>query len=230
MSASRLRIEPGQRLLFIGDSITDTEYRTRAAPLGYGYVMMFHAFLDSSRPGLNLEVLNRGNDGDTIADLAGRWQRDVIENEPDWVFVMIGTNDVGNRFVPGRVHLAVDDQAFDATLQELITRTRAHTRARTVFVEPPIFDLPLAAEPNRAVARLCERIAATTARLACERVAVRAEMARAMQDGHTAGWFQNVNHPHFTGHAFIAQRVLLHVGWSPLAGRDCFQAPGTGPG
>ena len=211
---ARLRIEAGQKLVFIGDSNTDTEYRTRAVPYGYGYVMMCHAFLEASHPGMGLTFVNRGNDGDTILDLERRWQSDVLDEQPDWLFVMIGTNDAGYRFLPEYHDRAVDDATFAATLRTLLARTREATRARIALVEPPVFELEVDSEPNCAIGRLCELLDEVGREYDCESVPVFESMAQALANGHAEGWFQNVNHPYFPGHAFIAQQVLRCIGWT----------------
>ena len=206
-------IEAGQRLLFIGDSNTDTEYRTRAAPIGYGYVMMFHSLLESSRPGLGIEVINRGNDGDTILDIERRWHSDVIELNPDWLFIMIGSCDVWANEATGDTDPVVDEVTFERVLRRLIEQTQAQSRARIVLIEPPAFDLPVDSTANRRVASLCTVLAKVGRELGCGTVPVYESMARAIADGHSEGWYQNFNHPAFPGHAHIAQQVLRHVGW-----------------
>lgn len=210
---ARLRIRPGQRLLFVGDSNTDCEHNARAPKLGYGFVMMVNAMLRASHPRLDFEVLNRGNDGDTVVDLARRWDEDVLREDPDWLFVMIGTNDVGYRFVRAFWERALDDPGFEIALSELIGR-RAPPRARVVLIEPPMYELPVDSEPNVALRQATTALDRVAARFDCEIVRTQDDMSAAMVQGRTGGWFQNMNHPDFPGHAFLAQRVLRLLGWS----------------
>jgi lysophospholipase L1-like esterase len=209
-----LILRGGERVLFVGDSNTDTEYRTRAEPLGYGYVMMVDAFMRASRPELQVEVLNRGNDGDTVVDLERRWESDVIALRPDVLVVMIGTNDVGYRHLSEYLPRAVNDELFERTLEGLVRRTQAELPAHIALLEPPLFELPADSAPNRqalALGAIVERIAK---RASCDRIPVLREMAAALSAGRTTGWFQNVNHPAFPGHAFLAQQVLRWLGWT----------------
>jgi hypothetical protein len=41
-------------------------------------------------PEKEIEVINRRVAGDTVVDMARRWETDVIDVEHDWLFIMIG--------------------------------------------------------------------------------------------------------------------------------------------
>jgi lysophospholipase L1-like esterase len=208
-------LRAGERVLFVGDSNTDTEYRTRFPPHGYGYVMFVATMLAARAPELRLDVVNRGNDGDTVLDLARRWQHDVVDARPDRVFVLIGTNDVAYRYLPNEAHAPVDDDLFAGTLSRLVADLRRRTAADVALIEPMPFEIPpgVGDEPNVALARLCERLAAVAAAHDCALVPVRAGLAAIQAAGGARGWYQNFNHPAFPGHAYIAQQLLRHLGW-----------------
>lgn len=88
-----MRIKNGATILFIGDSITDC---SRSRPigkgmgLGSGYVSLVDSMLASDFPEKEILVLNLGINGNRITDLESRWTRDVLDLEPDWLFVLIG--------------------------------------------------------------------------------------------------------------------------------------------
>lgn len=100
-----MKIEPGSKLLFIGDSITNGgrnlnlpgEGRTDDA-YGSGYVLFVKSLLESTCPDSRIRVVNSGISGHTVRDLAARWQADVLDFRPDWLSVMIGINDVWRQF------------------------------------------------------------------------------------------------------------------------------------
>lgn len=212
---TELALRQGQRILFIGDSNTDTEYRTRFPPHGYGYVMFVAAMLTARHPELGLDIQNRGNDGDTIADLEQRWQQDVLDLRPDHLFVLIGTNDIAYRHLPGDSHRQIADEQYAATLSRLIAATRERTAARIHLIEPMPFDIP-ADYPQAAnvdLERLCERLAMTAREQECGLVRIRAGLASILQRGQAKGWYQNFNHPALPGHAYIAQQVLQYLGF-----------------
>ena len=65
--------ERGQKVVFIGDSITDSGRRDASAPYGNGYVSLVRAFVLGRYPELGLTFENRGIGGDTVRHLDARW-------------------------------------------------------------------------------------------------------------------------------------------------------------
>ncbi|TVY04377.1 SGNH/GDSL hydrolase family protein [Cohnella terricola] len=125
-----MRLQKGQKLLFIGDSITDCE---RARPigeglfgaLGKGYVSMVDAFLTAVYPELGIRVVNVGTSGNNVVNLRDRWQEDVLDQKPDWLSVMIGTNDVWRQFdTPFIKDWHVYPEEYETTLRALVERTK----------------------------------------------------------------------------------------------------------
>jgi lysophospholipase L1-like esterase len=139
-----IRTTARTKLLFIGDSITDCGRRNEPfAPYGQGYVHLTRAFLLARYPELGLEVVNRGIGGNTVRDLAARWETDVIAEQPDWLSVKIGINDVW-RTMTGRQAEAVPLAEYRATYHALLERTRRETRARLILMEPYVIAPPVA--------------------------------------------------------------------------------------
>src|SRR6266568_1449230 len=120
--------ETKQKIVFIGDSITEADRLTTAAPYGNGYVNMVRNFLLARYPERNLTVVNKGVGGDTVRDLDRRWEADVIAERPNWLSVCIGINDVWRNF-EGQPQQAVPLDEFQATLRRLLQRTRDATGA-----------------------------------------------------------------------------------------------------
>jgi lysophospholipase L1-like esterase len=135
---------PQQKIVLIGDSITDCGRRSEPfAPYGAGYVNFVRALLLARYPELGLEVVNRGIGGNTVRDLAQRWEEDVIAEQPDWLSVKIGINDVW-RTMTGRQAEAVPLEEYRATYRALLERTRRETRARLILMEPYVIAPPVA--------------------------------------------------------------------------------------
>ena len=87
-------IQDGERMLFIGDSITDCGRRDRAVPLGDGYVSIFTELATARYPERNVEWINMGIGGNRTTHLRERWQTDVIDRRPDRLSIKIGINDL----------------------------------------------------------------------------------------------------------------------------------------
>jgi lysophospholipase L1-like esterase len=134
---------PQQKIVLIGDSITDCGRRNEPfAPYGAGYVMIVRALLLARYPELGLEVVNRGIGGNTVRDLARRWDEDVIAEQPDWLSVKIGINDVW-RTMSGRHTEAVPLEEYRSTYHALLERTRQETQARLILMEPYVIAPPV---------------------------------------------------------------------------------------
>src|SRR5688572_6920105 len=121
-----MKLPPQSRLLVIGDSITEAGRVPDAWPgdrqgsLGRGYVAMTAALLEATHPAQRVNVINRGVGGDTVRDLAARWQRDVLDLKPDWLVIMIGINDVWRQFDSPEPELGVPPGEFEDTLSGLV--------------------------------------------------------------------------------------------------------------
>jgi lysophospholipase L1-like esterase len=128
-----VKVKPGSRLLFIGDSVTDCD---RAHPigtgspaeLGHGYVAEVGTLLAASGENPEIQVINMGISGNTVRDLARRWETDVIALEPDWLCVMIGINDVWRQFDGRDDSAAVMPEEFGRTYDELVGRALPHLK------------------------------------------------------------------------------------------------------
>lgn len=79
-----------KKLLFYGDSITDC-HKSKENPLGEGYVKILSDMLDDI-------LINQGISGNTSRDLVKRLHQDVLTQDVDEVYIMIGINDVWQRF------------------------------------------------------------------------------------------------------------------------------------
>lgn len=86
-------------LLFQGDSITDVGREREGASanhphsLGSGYALMGASTVLSEQPARDWRCYNRGVGGDTVRDLAARWEADTLALAPDVLSILVGVND-----------------------------------------------------------------------------------------------------------------------------------------
>ncbi|MDD4870134.1 MAG: SGNH/GDSL hydrolase family protein [Kiritimatiellae bacterium] len=123
------------RILFQGDSITDGNRGRTADPnhiLGHGYCFIIAAKYGSQYPERKLVFMNRGTSGNTVTNLAARWQKDTLDLKPDVLSILIGINDSG-RNIP----LEQYEQVYDKLLAD--TKS-AISNVQFVLCEP--FYLP----------------------------------------------------------------------------------------
>lgn len=136
-----LHLQPGAKVLFQGDSITDADRRAQPGDgLGGGYARMAAELLATARPEDRLTFVNRGISGNRVADLRARWQEDAIDLKPDLVSVMVGVNDTWRRY-------DADDptstEAYERDYRAILTRVRDELGARLLLIEP--FLVPVSA-------------------------------------------------------------------------------------
>lgn len=149
-----MHLPSGSRIIFIGDSITDAGRDPCGEPspwlpefgLGRGYVSQVWAWLTAAHPEAALRVFNKGISGNTVRDLASRWQTDVLDLSPDVLCVMIGINDVWRQFdVPLRGEAHISPEEFRDTLDRLVAQARPLLKqlylASPFFIEPGRDDL-----------------------------------------------------------------------------------------
>ena len=93
-------VRPGDVVLFQGDSITDGGRDRSAAQkndlgaLGNGYVRFVSAQILLHGLEADCAIYNRGVGGNTVQDLASRWQVDCLELKPNVISILVGVNDL----------------------------------------------------------------------------------------------------------------------------------------
>ena len=130
-------IQDGDKVLFIGDSITDCGRRERAVPLGDGYVSMFTELATAKYPERNVEWVNMGIGGNRTTHLKERWQADVLDRKPDRLSIKIGINDL-HSVVRGDTDGVPLDQ-YEENYHEILGRTRETLGDIPVFLITPFY-------------------------------------------------------------------------------------------
>ena len=211
-----MKISHNSKLVMIGDSITDCG---RAQPvgeglfdaLGKGYVALVDSLLSAAYPEFGIRVVNMGNSGDTVVNLKDRWQRDVLDLQPDWLSIMVGANDVWRQFdSPTRPEQAVLLEAYEETLHGLIARSQP-------TVKNIILLTPFYIEPNRAdlMRAQMDEYSAVVKRLAAHHgtllVDTQAAFDTVLQTYYPATLSWDRVHPNQTGHMIIARAFLKAI-------------------
>ena len=209
--------EKGDTIVFIGDSISDYD---RKRPVGEGlfngwgtsYVATVGALLGCMYPEMRIRVKNVGISGNQVRDLDRRWQTDVLDQNPDWVSVLIGINDVWRQFdspLQTEEHVPLDE--FEQTYEKLILRTLPH--AKGMILMTPFF-----MEPNRqdAMRARMDEYGAVVKKLADKHGLVFVDLQtawdRLFEHMHPCNIAWDRIHPNQTGHMYIAKQFLAAVG------------------
>ncbi|MEO6852269.1 MAG: SGNH/GDSL hydrolase family protein [Mucilaginibacter sp.] len=128
--------------LFQGDSITDGN-RNRNMDwnhvLGHGYAYLIAARLWYELPKKGFHFFNRGVSGNTVPDLASRWNDDTIAIKPDLLSILVGVNDTTHAVYGDKKFTAA---SYEADYRALLTQTKqALPNVQLVICEP--FILPV---------------------------------------------------------------------------------------
>ena len=210
--------EKGNKILFIGDSISDYD---RARPVGEGlfdawgksYVANVGALLGCTYPELRLRIVNMGIGGNQVRDLEARWQTDVMDQRPDWVSVLIGINDVWRQFdSPTIPESHVSEASFRETYERLIQRTLPTVRGMILMT--PYFMEPNRLDPMRArmdaygaiVRELAEKYGLIF-------VDLQAAWDRLFEHMHPCAIAWDRIHPNQIGCMYIARQFLAAIGF-----------------
>lgn len=213
-----MRIENGNKLVMIGDSVTDCE---RSKPvgeglfqaLGKGYVSLVDALLQSTQPERCIRVVNMGLSGNNVRDLKARWQSDVLDLNPDWLSIMIRINDVWRQFdSPYQPEWAVPLETYEQTLSELVEQTQP--RLKGLVLMTPYFIEPNQQDAMRARMDQYSQVVRMLARKhGALLVDTQAAFDQVLEHVHPMTLAWDRVHPNQIGHMVIARAFLKAVGY-----------------
>ena len=132
-----------KRILFIGDSITDCgrEYND---PKDLGYPLLVAKRLSTQFPTIEFDVLNKGINGNKIADLRARFDTDCLDLEPDIVSILIGINDTWHNVNDPTTFATEQSMAmFEKDYRYLIEKLLEKGIKQVVLMEPFVLPEPL---------------------------------------------------------------------------------------
>lgn len=126
-------IHPGDRILFVGDSVTDAN-RDRSNPddLGSGYVSQIQTLLSAESSGFDLTLINRGLNGTRTHDWLPIIADTLDETKPDVVSVALGINDTWRRYDSNMPTTAED---YGDNLRTILSAAQ-RTGAKLVVISP----------------------------------------------------------------------------------------------
>jgi len=201
-------VKDGQKLLFIGDSITDCERRGAERPYGNGYVSLFIELQRWMFPETRVEYVNMGISGNTILDLKNRWAEDVLREKPDWLSVMIGINDCYHFLTGAR---EVGPAEFRSNYDFVLSQTRERTKAQLLLIDPFYISADRPSPPT-GIFKLLPEYISTVHDMAKKHKARLARTQDLFQEHlkHTPAAFfcPEPVHPFRSGHLFIALEVM----------------------
>ncbi len=108
-AGAAVALTKGDKVVFLGDSLTALAVKDKNVPDGRGYVPLVRAALKEK--GVEVDAVATG--GHRVPDLLARVDRDVLPKKPTVVVIQIGVNDAGGGVTP---------EKFKSQLEELIDK------------------------------------------------------------------------------------------------------------
>jgi len=111
------------KVVALGDSLTvgETSFESSDSDESPSYPRRLEVLakhhLTSVQSSLELNVLNKGVNGDLTSGMLERFPRDVIDEEADYVIILGGTNDIGWGINPAAISVNLTAM-YDAALSE----------------------------------------------------------------------------------------------------------------
>lgn len=213
-----MRLQQGDKLVMIGDSITDCG---RARPVGEGmgeafgkgYVAEVNALIQTVYADLNVRIVNMGTSGNQVRHLKERWETDVIELQPNWLSIMIGINDVWRQYdhpqMPEK-HVLIEE--YEATLEELIQKTLPQLKG-LVLMTPFFLELNESDPMRHTMDQYGEIVRRLAHKYDAIFVDTQEALNRVLAHRYNAALAWDRVHPSLTGHMTIARAFLKGIGF-----------------
>ncbi|BCU78590.1 SGNH/GDSL hydrolase family protein [Luteolibacter sp. LG18] len=122
---SRILIQSGQKVAFLGDSITAGGWSSPG-----GYVRLVIDGL--AKEGIAATPIPAGVSGNKSNDMLARLDKDVLSKQPDWLFLSCGVNDVWH----GANGVLLD--AYKANITSIVDRAKAQSVNVIILTATPI--------------------------------------------------------------------------------------------
>ena len=212
-----LKFENGDRILFMGDSVTDAGSKRPVGEglwegVGNGYVRCVDTLLNVCYPEQLFHVVNMGVSGNTTVDLLARWQTDVLDLQPDWVVLCIGFNDVWRWFDEPSLPGHVTEEQYRANLKKMVDDTLPKVKGMVLMT--PYYIETNTADAMRAkmdvYSGIMKEVAAEYG-LPC--IDLQEEFCNYLQHRHSSYVMWDRVHPGWVGSMLIARRFLKAVGF-----------------
>jgi lysophospholipase L1-like esterase len=144
--SKRPLIQPGDTVLFQGDSITDANRKRDDSAVnsqpafGTGYAWLIASQLLIDRPDDDLKFYNRGIAGNKVFEMADRWQADCLDLKPNVVSILIGVNDFWHKH---KYNYSGTVEKYQTGLIKVVKQTKdVLPQVRFIICEP--FELNIA--------------------------------------------------------------------------------------
>ncbi|MDE1147869.1 MAG: SGNH/GDSL hydrolase family protein [Azospirillaceae bacterium] len=215
-AADLAALHPNTTILFQGDSITDGGRQPGNDlnhTMGQDYDYIIAATVGAEYPERNLTFVNRGISGNTVSDLAARWQADTLDIKPDVLSILVGVNDTF--FGKGETL-----ETYAQVYEKLINETQTKLPGVKIVLGQP-FLMPVAshkasyAADRALVKQRQDVVAALAAKYHLPLVKYQDAFDAALAKAPAEHWSWDGVHPTYAGHGLMARewRRAVDAAW-----------------
>lgn len=196
--------------VFQGDSITDcSRNRDDINSLGHGYPLVTAAIIGTQYP-QKFHFINEGASGDRIVDVYARMKRDIINNKPDYMSILIGINDVWHEL--GEPN-GVAAPKFEKIYSMLIEEVMEELPGIKIFILEPFVTPGTATDEQFDYFVTETRLRAEAAKRIAEKynltfIPLQDKFDKAMESAPASYWTRDGVHPTSEGHGIIANELV----------------------
>ena len=127
------------KIVFLGDSITEAGVYDKEVGVEYNGELVYPDYtgfitLLSQSISENTKLVGKGISGDKVSDLLTRYKKDVIDLNPDLVFIYIGINDVWHKYDFGT---GSDIDLYENGLRQIISEIQ-NIGSKVVLCTPTV--------------------------------------------------------------------------------------------
>lgn len=140
--ASQLPFRNGERIAFLGDSITQL-----GTDDPRGWVNIVEREVRAGTP--EVSFIQAGISGDNSAQMAKRFDRDVLSRKPDWMFFSCGVNDAPNGLEGASCNPGRPVDAYCKSLNEIFDKCDKKGVRVIVLSQTPVIEAPVDHAANR---------------------------------------------------------------------------------
>ncbi len=210
-------LKKNQKIVFVGDSITDCERKKpdgegapTFSPFGNGYVNLLFGYLHSQYPELHLRIINQGSNGHRSNDICDRYD-DILNLNPDWIFLMIGANDVWRLFdCPEIEHLHNSITDYRNNIEDLICRTIKANR-QLVIMSPFMIENNLADPMRKTLLDYQNVLKELTNKYGIRFIDIQEAFDKLLENITNHEISRDRIHPNITGHMLIMKTIIDYL-------------------
>ncbi len=199
--------------IILGDSITDcSRDRDDINSMGMGYPAVTAAILGTRHP-QKFRFINEGISGDRIVDVYARIKRDIINQKPDYLSILIGINDVWHELGDKN---GVAAPKFEKIYSMLIEEIKEELPEIKIFILEPFVTPGTATDEHIEYFRAETLLRAEAAKRIAEKydltfIPLQEVFDEAMKLAPASYWTRDGVHPTTEGHGLIARELTTAV-------------------